>query len=379
MLADGVGEAAGGEGRIDPGGLGVQVEQPTEPGEERHEGREEREREVDVKDAARAVSARRGGDSDGADVIAEADGAEVATALDRLDPRKGASVEVLEERVPGKRGAVGERESQGVGGSPRGTGPGTGTTESRRAESVAVAPRGVEPAQRLKACGIGDLRDGEVRIGKKPLGEEKPVGLGEVERSDTGLALEGSPEVAHGDAETCGEVSHGAVVEGARGDAMRRGRGEAVDRVARRATRREFGPAAEARPEAGRFGRRRRRVEAAVLVAGDARGADRPAVDARRGDPDEEDPVEAGIPRVECLEAGRTVEWRRHGVNVAFAGGGATPESDLHSTPRGEPVAPQTCPCGSVAGAGAGWGTNELRVRIRRDGQPASPLPWARQ
>ena len=71
---------------------------------------------------------------------------------------------------------------------------------------------------------------------------------------------------------------------------------------------RRFGPAAQAGPEAGLGSRDGRRVIADVrgLRAGD--GADRPAIDARRGHRDEELPVEAGIAAHPRAVEGRAVE-----------------------------------------------------------------------
>ncbi len=56
------------------------------------------------------------------------------------------------------------------------------------------------------------------------------------------------------------------------------------------------------------LGRSRTLVETAPFGMGDPRGTDRPAVDAGRGDPHEEDPVEAGIARAECAGAPRGIE-----------------------------------------------------------------------
>ena len=91
---------------------------------------------------------------------------------------------------------------------------------------------------------------------------------------------------------------------------------------------RDLGPAAQAGPEPRLLRGRGRGEEAAVLELGQARRADRPAVDAGRGDAHEHTAVEAGVVGLEGAVVGSAVE-QFHDRNLGCAGVGRSRFSDL--------------------------------------------------
>src|SRR5437868_2701725 len=92
--------------------------------------------------------------------------------------------------------------------------------------------------------------------------------------------------------ELSGKRLHGPAVERASRDVLDHFVCEARDGVDRRLTRRELGTAPLARAVTRRLGVGAREKEATIFAPRDARWTDRPAVDPRRRDRDEEDPVE---------------------------------------------------------------------------------------
>ena len=104
-------------------------------------------------------------------------------------------------------------------------------------------------------------------------------------------------QMAFADAKVARELRNAAVVERARRDAVRGHVREPRHRVDERATRRELGATSKTRPESGAFGRGRRLEEAAPVGVGHARRTHGTAVDPRRRDANEEEPVESRIAR----------------------------------------------------------------------------------
>src|SRR5690606_29174361 len=118
------------------------------------------------------------------------------------------------------------------------------------------------------------------------------------------LREEDAPQVPAGDPEARGERIDPRPVHAAVLDQTRRGAREARRRVDRRIAGCELRAAAQARSEAGRFRGGRAREEAAVLALRHPDGADRTAVDARRGHRDEEAAVEARVAGAQGAVAG---------------------------------------------------------------------------
>ena len=231
-------------------------------------------------------------------------------------------------RLPGSRAW---RETR-AGGRGRTAGGTRGGAQSRRGRErrrrppepsqrarravVGLQERVVEAAQAAEARRERDLGHGQVGLVDQPLREVEAAGLRHGERRGADVGDEEAVEVARADAEPGGERVDRALVERALVDERERaphdGRGAEPGRGAGRG----LGPAAQARPEAGLARRRRGREVAHVRVAGTRRRAHRPAVDAGRGDADEETPVEAGIARAAgAVERGAGRERGRQGLH----------------------------------------------------------------
>ena len=121
--------------------------------------------------------------------------------------------------------------------------------------------------------------------------------LRKLEWRDTDLSLERSPQMPLTDTKVPSELSDRAVVERACRNAVRRHVRETRDGIHDRAARRKLRTAAKTRPEARAVGGGRRLAEAPAVRLRNARGADGPAVHARRRDADEEQPVESCVSR----------------------------------------------------------------------------------
>jgi len=173
---------------------------------------------------------------------------------------------------------------------------------------IATAEQRVEPSQALKAARIRDLRHRQPRVGQQVLREQQAVRLRKLDRRYAELSLERSPKLPARDAELARQCIHALAVERASGDACRGRLSESRNGVDSRESRRELRAAAQARSISGALRGGRIREEATVSTKRGARGADRPAVDPRRRDPDEEHAVESGVPRLECARAAVPVE-----------------------------------------------------------------------
>ena len=244
----------------------------------------------------------------------ERERAGVALRVHPLDPRDRARGEKREQVGEVVRRA--EREAERdlpVGGSgARSPEP---PQRARRAV-VGLQERVVEAAQAAEARRERDLGHGQVGLVDQPLREVEAAGLRHGERRGADVGDEQAVQVARADAEPGGERVDRSLVERALVDERERpphdGRGAEPGRGAGRG----LGPAAQARPEAGVARRRRGGEVAHVRVAGARRRAHRPAVDAGRGDADEEPPVEAGIARAAgAVERGTGRERGRQGLH----------------------------------------------------------------
>ena len=137
------------------------------------------------------------------------------------------------------------------------------------------------------------------------------MGLRQLERRHAELALEHAAEMAVAHAQLAGELAHAATVERAGADPVRRHPREPRHRIDDRPPGGQLRPAAEARPEAGPLGGGGGIEEPAAVVVRYPGRTDGAAVDPGRGDADEEEPIEPGVPGVERALAGRGAEEGR--------------------------------------------------------------------
>ena len=148
-----------------------------------------------------------------------------------------------------------------------------------------------------KPGGERDLRDRQVRFVEQLLREVHAPGQRHLDRRRAEMLQEQPPQVPRGDAEPIGEGIDAVAIERAFADQPQAARHHARRAGPGRRARRRFGPAAQARPEAGGLRGRGGRVVADVFVLRRSRRADRPAINARARDGDEELAVEARIAR----------------------------------------------------------------------------------
>ena len=129
------------------------------------------------------------------------------------------------------------------------------------------------------------------------LGEQHPAGLGDGDRRGAEVALEQATQLPLAHAEAVGKALHVGAVQGAGLDQREGARDGVGGSLPGGKVRRGLRAAAQAGSEPGRLSRRRGGEEGDVLGLGDARRADRPAVDAGRLDAHEQAAVEPGVPR----------------------------------------------------------------------------------
>jgi len=177
---------------------------------------------------------------------------------------------------------------------------GLAAQRARRATEK-VAEGFVEPADAAEPRGQCHLRHRQMGIVQELLCEQHATGLGDGNGRGAEVTLEQSAKLPGADPQAIRQpLDVGLLaIERAFGN-QRQG---ATDRVGAAAPKGEVGrdlrPAAQARPEAGLLGRRRRRVEATILETRHASRAYRPAVYLGRGDADEDAAIEAGIVALE--------------------------------------------------------------------------------
>jgi len=131
------------------------------------------------------------------------------------------------------------------------------------------------------------------------LGEEDAARLRDGDRRHAEMLVEQAAQLAFAHAKAFRKRADSAfiAVETAFGDQRQRTRHRVGRAAPGRGVGRDLGPASEARAEAGTLRRRGTREEAAILALRRACWADRPAIDAGRGDADEEPAVETRIAR----------------------------------------------------------------------------------
>ena len=158
--------------------------------------------------------------------------------------------------------------------------------------------QGVESPDALEAARERHLDDRQVRLGEELLGQQQALGLRQLDRRDAKLLPDGAAELARAQPQVSRQLLQAApIVQGARLDSRRGRAGRSAHRVDRCKAGSQLGPASQARPESPLLRQCRVAEEPAPAAGGRPRRADRPAIDPRGRDPDEEQAVEAGITR----------------------------------------------------------------------------------
>ena len=156
----------------------------------------------------------------------------------------------------------------------------------------------VQAAQAAESGRERDLRDRQPCFVDQFLGEVDPPGERDLERRRAKMLHEQPAQVPRRHAEAIGQLLDAFAIERAFADETQPARHHARRARPGRRGGRRLGPAAEAGTESGRLRGRGGRVVADVLVLRRSRRADRPAINARAGDGDEELAVEARIARL---------------------------------------------------------------------------------
>ena len=166
----------------------------------------------------------------------------------------------------------------------------------RRRHAVPAVERVVEPAQAREAAGEGDLGDRQRRFGQQLLGQQQPARQQQLNRRHAQLLVDDAADLARAELELVGDLLEARLlVEVPFLEPLHDQLRDPLRIVHRRAPRRQFRAATQAGPKAGLFGLLRRVEEAAVGRLRRLRRADRPAVDIRRRDADEEHAIEPRI------------------------------------------------------------------------------------
>ena len=169
--------------------------------------------------------------------------------------------------------------------------------------------QGVESPHALEAARERHLDDRQVRLGEELLGQEQALGLRQLDRRDAKLLPDGAAELARAQPQVSGQLLQAApIIQGTRLDSRRGRAGRSAHRIDRCEAGRQLGPASQARPEPLLLRQGGVAEEPAPAASGRPRRADRPAVDPRGRDPDEEQAVEAGITRGQGSVTGLVVD-----------------------------------------------------------------------
>nr|WP_276602998.1 hypothetical protein [Nannocystis pusilla] len=227
-------------------GVGVEVEESAQAGDDRHQLRGELGREAH----AQRRASRIGVDAQPADAAAERDDAGVAVVVDVLDAGDLAPAQEPEQRGPVERRPVVETQLDRVTGRDLGA----LAPQRRRRPAEALLHERVEAAHAGEPGRICDLRERQRGVLQQLLGEREPPRLRQLDRRRPELRLERAPQVTPADAEAPGQRVDRTVVEVAGVDARERGGGEPRQGVDRRPPRRELGPAAQAGTKADALG-----------------------------------------------------------------------------------------------------------------------------
>ena len=215
----------------------------------------------------------------------------------------------LQHEVPTVRGPVPQPELDGV---TLGPAEPCLAAQSGGRQPVPVSEHLVEAAQAAKARGMGHVRHRQARVGQEALGQQEPAGLAVLDGAHVVGVLEDAAQMAVGTGQVTSDIRDASMGTAVPLDVPCCGASQRCRGVHGCAPGRQLGPAQQAWPETGLFGLGRRGVEGAVGRERLARPAHWTAVDAGRDDPDEEPPVEAGIPGQQGLIQ-RVVVQIRHG------------------------------------------------------------------
>ena len=292
-------------------GARVEVEQRADPAQERGEHR----RQAVGKLQHQRVLLARLRHANPALRVSQRDGAGIRIQRDPLDPGERASGEKGEDAGPVVGRPIGKLQ-RGGGAVADGLGPFGGfPAQPRRRHAIAAAERVVEAAQAVEATRQSDLRNRQPRVGQQLLGEQQAAGQQQLDWRHAELLLHDAANLARAQLKLIGDCFEAAFrIELALLEPLHDQLRDALGIVDRRAAGGELRPAAQARAKSGLLGFLRRLEEPAVGLLRRLHRADRPAVDARRGDPDEEDAVEPRIARRERFVEPASVEI--HSITV---------------------------------------------------------------
>ena len=282
------------EGLVDGERIGVQVEQPPHPRQERCEVGEHRGSRTEAEPAVGGFVHPEPGGAAG-----EPHRAREARRIAVLDPRNGVRTHPPEE--PGGVDGVAPRQRQvdrardrGLGRRTRTPGPQLGGRHpEHRADGLGELPDAGEPGRE------GHLGGREVRADEECAGGVRPLRAGQGEGTGAQLAREESRQMPRRVAEAPRETRHALTVDDPVGD-QSHGAGRGIRSEIPRGRRgRRLGQAALAGAVPGLVRGGRRRIEGHVVGAGRTGRAARPTVDAGRSHRCDELPVEAAVARVD--------------------------------------------------------------------------------
>src|SRR5581483_10764199 len=256
------------------------------------------------------------------------DRAAVAAIRDGLYAGEQALADHRDQRLPGHRWPVGERQSHEIRGPRQRRVRVPRPADIRGAQAVPLAEDRVESPETLEAAGERDLRDRQRRVDQELLGEQQPVGLGERDRRDADGALHRAPQVPLAHSQLSGQLGDPAPIQRPSRNALGRRRGEPRQGLHLASTGRELRSASETGSKSGMLGRRGRGEESAMVGGGEPRWADRAAVNSSRRDADVEDAVESGIARFERALA--DIGTGQHHWNLGTVQPGVTPNPDVY-------------------------------------------------
>ena len=206
---------------------GVKVEKVTESTENQGQHRRQRRGQLDCK----GVAVGNGFDGEPATSAGRVDGSQIRIIRDGLDAGCDSAGEKAEQRLPGERRAIRQRQPDAItrlcgGGGPSYTG---------RRQAVMRAEKGVESADALEAAGEGHADDRKARFGKQSLGQQQPGGLCQFDRRYAEFLADDAAELPRTEAEFFRQRFEAAfTVQRPRLDARGREAGGAAHRVNRR-------------------------------------------------------------------------------------------------------------------------------------------------
>ena len=172
----------------------------------------------------------------------------------------------------------------------------------RRRHAIAPGERVVEPAHAGKAAGEGHLGHRPRGLSEQLLGEQQAPREQQLNGRNAELVLHDSPNLPRAELELAGNrLEARFLVELPFRESLDNQLRNPLRIVHRRVSRRKLWPAAQTRAEARLLGLLSRIIESAIGCLWRLHPAHRPAVDAGRGDADEEHAVEPRIVRRQCV------------------------------------------------------------------------------